>query len=240
MIDFLDAEVERFQKRIERARLTLNTFCSLMDALDDDELRSSMEDATVGLREKIRNILSGNSGNVQPNNQPLQTRTRAKQGPGPAVQPSAQRRRPTVDAENHQKPTPAAATPRVAITATAPPAPITKPTEGSWSVVAHRNINRPKQAQPPAKTITPLPNPSPRPARAHPSPAAQHDDRLFLQLREDHPLRKTSPHFAKLSLAAKSETATLQFSTLRSSIRDLLSLLTTRQPETSSSARRIP
>ncbi|KAI0992967.1 hypothetical protein K3495_g15217 [Podosphaera aphanis] len=206
MADFIDAEVERFQKRVEQARLILSTFCSLMDALDDDELRTSMEDATVGLREKIRNILSGNSGNVQPNNQPLQTRTRAKQGPGPAFQPSTQRRRPTVNAENHQKPTPAAATPRVAMTATAPTAPITKPTEGSWSVVARRNVGRPKQASQPAKTttpLTPLPNPSRRPARAHPSPAAKPDERLFLRLREDHPLRKTSPHFVKLSLAAK-------------------------------------
>ncbi|KAI0994499.1 hypothetical protein K3495_g13683 [Podosphaera aphanis] len=187
MADFNDAEVERFQKCVEKSTLILSTFCSLMDALDDDELRSSLEDATVGLREKIRNILSGNSGNAQPNNQPLQTKTRAKQGPGLAVQPSAQRRRPTQRHQLHQSPSQQKA-------------------HGQWSVVARRIIGRPKQASQPAKTTippTPLPSPSRRPARAHPSPAAQPDERLFLRLREDHPLRKTSPHFVKLSSAAK-------------------------------------
>ncbi|KAI0997037.1 hypothetical protein K3495_g11149 [Podosphaera aphanis] len=205
MTDFIDAEVEKFQKRVEQARLILNTFCNLMDALDDDELRSSMEDATVGLRQKIRNILSGNSGNAQPNNnQPSQTRARIKQNPRPMVQPPSQLRRPTVNTEGHQKPTPAAAaTPRVVMTATAPPAPSTRPIEGSWSVVARRSINRPKQASQPAKTTTPLPNPSRSPTRAHPLPATQPDERLFLRLKEDHPWRKTSPHFVKLSLAAK-------------------------------------
>ncbi|KAI0997328.1 hypothetical protein K3495_g10860 [Podosphaera aphanis] len=180
MTDFIDAEVERFQKRVEQARLILSTFCSLMDALDDDELRSSMEDATVGLREKISKILSGNSGNVQPNNQPSQTRTKAKQGTRPAVQPSAERKMPIVNTEIHQKPTPAAATPRPAMTATAPPAqaPSHQKAHGQWS---------------PAETLI----------GAHPSPAAQPDERLFLRLREDHPLRKTSPHFVKLNLAAK-------------------------------------
>ena len=172
MTVFIDAEVERFQKRFEQARLILNTFCNLMDALDDDELRSSMEDATVDLRQKIRNILSGNSGNAQPNNQPSQTRARTKQDPRPMVQPPAQLRRSTVNTEGHQKPTPAAATPRLATTATAPPAPSTKPSEGSWSVVARRNINRANRPH----NLPKLPHPYP----SHPGSRKGHTRHLRL------------------------------------------------------------
>lgn len=67
MTDFIDAEVQRFCKRVEQVKFILSSVCNLLDAINDEELRSLTLAATADIRDMIVNILSGKAKNAHLN-----------------------------------------------------------------------------------------------------------------------------------------------------------------------------
>ncbi|KHJ30577.1 putative eka-like protein [Erysiphe necator] len=194
--NFIEEQARVFNARLAEAQHVINQFTTLYESISDPEIRAAMNEAAVGIKEQLRAILTGDikkaTNPSQPNRKTLIPKTVEQKKPTKTKDQTAM---PTGQyKEQSQTNQGASANKNIKSKAA---------TQKTWTEIVRRR---------PAKNVVDLQTqekfilPSIPPENT-PKVISKPDPRLFLRMGQDHPWRRVSPHYIKISLAEKLKVA---------------------------------
>ncbi|KHJ33545.1 putative eka-like protein [Erysiphe necator] len=197
--NFIEEQARVFNARLIEARRVIKQFTALYESISDPEIRDTMEAAAAGIKDKLRIILTGinesNSKTSQTNRKTMTLKKVSHKKPEKVIDLTTTQTRSDMEKRPTNQDSMANETKNQT----------KKTAQSSWTEVIRRN---PKTHTKPTQIAVTRTVANHKPVTsAITVEETKQDERLFLRVRVEHAWRRMSPHYVKLSLAAKLKTA---------------------------------